>query len=101
MAEFVKVAAVSEMEPGKVRQIKVHERTLALCNVSGTFYALDNFCIHRGGPLSEGWLDGETLECPWHAWRFDVKTGCLALDQGMAVETYDVKIEGGDIFVAI
>jgi len=101
MSNFVRVAAVSDLPPGKVKQISVGERMIALCNVEGTFYALDNVCVHRGGPLSEGYLDGENLECPWHAWQFSVKTGCLTASPREKVPTYEVKVEGSDVLVAI
>src|ERR1017187_5397708 len=101
MADFVRVAAVSEVEPGKVKQITVNGKTIALCNVGGTFYALDNVCVHRGGPLGEGYLDGDKVECPWHGWKYDVKTGTLAMDPGTKVATFEVKVEGSDVLVAV
>lgn len=101
MAEFVRVASVSDVEPGKVKQIKANGKTIALCNVQGTFYALDDVCIHRGGPLGEGYVEGHKLECPWHGWQFDVKTGITGANPGMCVPTYEVKIEGTDVLVAV
>jgi 3-phenylpropionate/trans-cinnamate dioxygenase ferredoxin component len=102
MPDFVKVANVADLAPGKVKQIAIGpDRYIALCNVGGTFYALDNVCIHRGGPLGEGYLDGEKLECPWHAWTFNVKTGCLTVNVREKVPTYEVKIEGSDVLVAL
>ena len=101
MADFVRVAAVSEVEPGKVKPITVNGKTIALCNVGGTFYALDNVCVHRGGPLGEGHLDGNKLECPWHGWQYDVTTGTLAMDPGTKVPTFEVKVEGSDVLVAV
>ena len=101
MPEFVKVAAVTDLPPGKVKSITVGERMIALCNVEGTFYALDNVCIHRGGPLGEGYLDGDKLECPWHGWQFEVKTGCVAFNRKEKIPTYEVRIEGPDVLVAL
>ena len=101
MPEFVKVAAIADLAPGKVKQITVGDKMIALCNVDGTFYALDNVCIHRGGPLGEGYLEGEKLECPWHAWQFNVKTGCLVFNSRERVATYEVKIEGSDVLVCV
>lgn len=101
MLTFVKVADVSEVEPGKVKTINANGKTLALCNVEGTFYALDSVCLHRGGPLGEGYLDGEKLECPWHSWQYDIKTGAVAMNPTMKVSTYEVKIEGSDVLVAV
>jgi nitrite reductase/ring-hydroxylating ferredoxin subunit len=101
MPTFVKVAEVADVPPGAVRPVKVNGLTIALCNVGGTFYALADECVHRGGPLSEGWLDGEKLECPWHAWPYDVKTGCVTFNAGAKVPTYEVKVEGSDVLVAV
>lgn len=98
---FVKVAALAEVPPGTVKQIAIGERTIALCNVEGIFYALDNVCIHRGGPLGQGYLDGEKLECPWHGWQFNVKTGGLVMNPRECVSTYKVKIEGPNVLVAL
>ncbi len=101
MPTFVKVAAVAEVESGKVKTVNANGKTLALCNVEGTFYALDNVCLHRSGPLGEGVLDGHKLECPWHSWQYDVKTGAVVMNPSMKVPTYEVKIEGVDVLVAV
>jgi len=101
MPVFVKVAAVSEVEPGKVKEITANGKTIALCNVAGTLYALDNVCLHRGGPLGEGHLAGEKVECPWHGWQYDVKTGAASMNPDMKVPTYEVKVEGSDVLVAL
>jgi 3-phenylpropionate/trans-cinnamate dioxygenase ferredoxin component len=101
MADFVRVASVSDLPPGTVKQITVGERMIALCNVEGTFYALDNVCIHRGGPLGEGYIDGDKLECPWHGWQFEVKTGCVSFNHNERIPTYEVRVEGLDVLVAI
>ena len=101
MSEFVRVASVSDVAPGKVKEFRVNEKTIALCNVRGKFYALDNVCLHRGGPLGDGYLDGLKLECPWHGWQYDVQTGCVAMDPGMKVPIYEVKVEGSDVLVAV
>ena len=101
MPSFVKVASVSDVQPGEVKQFTANGKTIALCNVGGQFYALDNECVHRGGPLSEGYLDGEKLECPWHAWQYDVHTGAVTMNPSAKVPTYAVKIEGSAVFVAV
>jgi len=101
MPAFVRVAAVSDVAPGKVKLVSANGKMLALCNVGGAFHALDNVCAHRGGPLGEGFLAGEQVECPWHGWQFNVKTGCMPMNPGVAVPTYEVKVEGSDVLVAI
>src|SRR5438094_4016716 len=66
MAEFVKVAKTGEIAPGEARAVEAGGKKIALFNVDGTFYAIDDTCTHRGGPLSEGMLMGEEVTCPWH-----------------------------------
>ena len=101
MADFIKIAVVSDLQPGSVKEIAVNGKTVALCNVDGKFYALDNVCLHRGGPLGQGYLDGEKLECPWHGWQYDVMTGAVAMNPSAKVASYEVKVEGSDVLVAV
>jgi nitrite reductase (NADH) small subunit len=101
MPAFVKVASISELQPGQVREFTVNGKTIALCNVGGKFYAVDNVCAHRGGPLGQGYIEGEKVECPWHGWQFDVKTGAAHMMPGIGVPVYEVKVEGADVLVAV
>ncbi len=97
----VRVASASELVPGQGRPIDVEGRTLALFNVNGVFYAVDNACPHRGGPLGEGDLDGAVVTCPWHAWRWDVTTGANANNPAVRVACYPVVVERGEVFVRL
>ena len=101
MAEFVKVASVSELRPGSAKVIEVMGKTIALFNVEGTIYAMDNTCLHQGGPLGEGELQGEVVICPWHQWEYNVRTGEVPGDSSLKVATYPVQVEGDDIKVAV
>jgi nitrite reductase/ring-hydroxylating ferredoxin subunit len=101
MPEFVKVAKVSEMKPGEARTVECAGKALALCHVDGRFFALDNTCLHRGGPLGEGFLDGNLLTCPWHGWQYDVATGQVSTDPSMKVAVYETKVEGDDILIRV
>jgi nitrite reductase (NADH) small subunit len=101
MPEFVKVAKVSELLPGDARVVECAGKTLALCNVDGTFYAVDNTCPHRGGPLGEGFLDGDRITCPWHGWQFELTTGQNALPLSAGVACYPTRIEGDDILIGV
>ena len=74
MAEFVKVASISELEVGSCKTVEVNGKAIALFNVDGQVFALDNACLHQGGPLGEGMLEGEVVTCPWHFWEFNVRT---------------------------
>lgn len=101
MENFVRVADAAELEPGQCKTVVAEGRMIALCNVGGVFYAIDNTCIHRGGPLGEGYLEGPTLACPWHGWTYDVTTGVCPVNPNLAVKTYPVKVEGADVHVAV
>ena len=101
MPTFLKVAEVGDVAPGNVKPVKINGKTLALCNVEGTFYALGDECVHRGGPLSEGYIAGSNLECPWHAWSFDVKTGAATMNPSAKVAIYEVRVEGSAVLVAV
>jgi nitrite reductase (NADH) small subunit len=99
--DFVKVASVADIPPGTVLQVDVRGHRIALANVEGEFFAVDDTCPHRGGPLGMGFLDGMKLECPLHAWQFDLRSGEFAGDPAVRVATYQVRIEGGDVLVAV
>ncbi len=101
MAEMVKVASRSEIPSGQGKVVEAGGRTLAVFNCDGSFYATDNTCLHRGGPLGEGSLAGSTVTCPWHGWEFDVKTGACGTDASQKVQTFPVKVEGDDIFISV
>lgn len=100
MAEFVKVAKIAEIEPGEARLVEVNGKQIALFNVDGQFFAIDNTCSHKGGPLTEGEVSGHVVTCPWHSGRFDVRTGeVVGPPPQRAVTRYGVRVTGSDIEV--
>jgi NAD(P)H-dependent nitrite reductase small subunit len=100
MAEFVTVAKVGELEPGRGKTVTVNDVPVALFNADGKYYAIHDTCCHRGGPLGEGTLDGLAVSCPWHGWEFDVTTGqCLTNPDGK-VPCFEVRMQGDEIQVA-
>jgi nitrite reductase/ring-hydroxylating ferredoxin subunit len=99
MANFVRVCKTEDVKAGCGRSIEISGKPLALFNVDGGFYAINDVCGHRGGPLGEGELDGKTVICPWHGWRYNVTTGENELVPDLPTEKYDVKIDGEDILV--
>jgi nitrite reductase (NADH) small subunit len=99
MANFVRVAALSEIPAGQAKMIEVNGKQIAVFNYDGTLYAIDNTCKHRGGPLAEGELEGTVVTCPWHGWTYDVTTGTSPDDPDCAVDRYAVKVEGDDVMV--
>ena len=101
MAEFQKVANVSDVPAGTGKKVEAGGKVLALFNVGGAFCAIQEQCPHRGGPLSEGMLQGSHLTCPWHAWTFDVSNGQrVGFPDGLGkIQTYKVRVEGNDVLV--
>ena len=101
MANFVKVASVAEVPAGTGKVCDAAGKQIALFNAGGKFYAIDNTCKHRGGPLGEGELDGTTVICPWHGWEYDITTGGNLDDPNVKLGCYPVKIEGPDVMVEL
>jgi len=101
LAEFVTVARVGEIAPGTGRQVTVGDRWVGLFNINGEYHAIDNICLHRGGPLCEGPIAGTIVTCPWHGWQYNVCSGKLVTNPSVGVETYPVEVRGDDIFVDI
>lgn len=101
MPKYIKVAKVNEMPPGTAREFHANGKVIALFNVEGKLYATDNTCLHRGGPLGHGPLEGEVVTCPWHGWQYNVTTGEAVFNKEIKVDTYEVKVEGDDIVVGI
>lgn len=103
MADFVEVAKAEDVPPGTATVVEVGGVELALVNVNGTFYALQNECTHAGGPLGEGDMVEEfELECPLHGSVFDVRTGEPTVPPAdEPVATYDVVVEDGVVKVSI
>ena len=95
---FVKIGKVDQVPSGTARVFEVEDKWVAVCNVDGTFYAIDDECTHDGGSLDEGILDGFEIECPRHAARFDVRSGeVTALPAPEPVATFKVRVQGDDI----
>lgn len=102
MAEFVKAIGSAELSPGNGTVVELSGARIAIFNVGGTFYAMDDTCTHAGGPLSEGELDGAVAICPWHGATFDVKTGgVLGPPAASGLRSYEVKLEGDDVMVSL
>ena len=102
MGGFEKVSGAEDMRPGDCREVTAGGRTVALFNVEGTLYALSNRCSHRGGPLGQGLLEGCFITCPWHDWRYDVRTGEHSAGiESFRVPSYEVKVEDGAVWVRL
>lgn len=101
MKDFVKVAFANEILPGTGRTVEVEGIWIAVFNVEGKFYAVDNSCPHAGGPLGEGKLCGTEVECPWHGWKFDVTSGERVGNPNFQVTCCEVRVQGDEIQIAI
>lgn len=101
MANFIKVASVSEIIDGAGKTVEVGGRQIALFKVHGKYYAIDNTCAHRGGPLGEGMLDNNIVTCPWHGWQWDVCSGKSLFNPQITVKSYPVEVEDSDIKIAV
>ncbi|MSQ77995.1 MAG: Rieske (2Fe-2S) protein [Nitrospiraceae bacterium] len=101
MPKRVTVAKLADLPPGQCLSVEAEDIGIALCNVGGTIYALDNCCPHAGGPLGEGFIDGDCVECPWHGWRYNVKTGERLENPQIKVDCYAVHVEGDAIQVDV
>jgi nitrite reductase/ring-hydroxylating ferredoxin subunit len=101
MATKVKVAEARDVPVGQARVVEAAGKPIALVNADGTLYAVDNACLHRGGPVGEGDLDGLVLTCPWHGWRWDVKTGVSVNNPAVRLACYTVSVEDGAVYVEL
>ena len=101
MSDFVTVAKVSDIHEGEGKVITVNGKEIALFNAEGDFYAIENTCKHKGGPLGEGMLDGNVVTCPWHNWKYNVATGISPVNPQVKVGTYEVKVENNEVKVKV
>ena len=96
-----RVAKVAEIPAGTIREFQVGGKAIALANVGGEFHAINNSCLHRGGPLGGGVLEGQVVTCPWHGWQFDVTNGKVTQNPAVGVDCYTLEVRGEDIFVNV
>ena len=102
MGKFVKVATKSEIADQSAKLLEIEDKRIAVFNLGGRFYALDDTCPHVEGPLSEGPIEGEEVECPWHGSRFNIKTGEVTASPAVeGVARYNVRVTGDDIEVEV
>ena len=100
MGTFAKAASVGELSDGEIKLVEVGEERVLLSNVGGDYYAISDVCPHEEGPLSEGYVEGTAVECPWHGSLFDLKTGRnTGPPASVDLDTFAVRVEGDDIMV--
>ena len=101
MSEFVEVAQLDQIPPGTSSLVRVGDKSIALFNVDGSIYAIDDLCAHQGSSLAIGKLDGKVVTCRSHGWRYDVTTGHLTTVPDFGVASYPVQVVEGKIMVAV
>lgn len=102
MSKEIEVAKTTEIPPGSAKQVEVDGEPVAIFNVAGQFYAIHDTCTHAQASLSEGFVQGTSVTCPWHGAEFDLKTGKnLSMPAPAPVATYALKIEGDVIKIVV
>lgn len=102
MGRPIRVARVAEIPPGQAKACDVDGKKVAVFNVDGAFYALDDECPHAGAPLSSGFVQGGKVGCPWHGADFDLRTGAVLSSPARGnVCSYRVMVEGDDIMIEV
>lgn len=102
MSEFVEVARQSEIPDKSAKCVEVSGKRIALFNLGGEFYAIDDTCTHKGGPLCEGKIEGEEVVCPWHRAHYEIKTGEVTTPPAPdGVTRYNVRVTGNAIEIEV
>lgn len=101
MANFTTVCRDTALAPGAAKMFVVAGKEIALYNLGGSFYATQQACLHRQGPLSEGDIADCVVTCPWHGWEYDIITGENLFDRKTKLATYPVRVENGEVQVAV
>jgi nitrite reductase (NADH) small subunit len=102
VVQWVKVCALTEApQAGQAMEASAAGVAICLANVDGELSAMDNWCPHRRGPLGQGWIEGESVVCPWHSWTFNVKTGEAEFPVHERVAVFPVRLEGEDVLVDV
>ena len=102
MPEWIKIAAQGDLPPaGEVREFACGEKMICVANLNGEYCAVDNVCLHRGGPLGQGSMLGGKIVCPWHGWMFDAKTGAVDHNSAMKTRAYPLRIDDDDVKIEV
>ena len=101
MADFVAVAHLDQLPPGRGMVVTIRGLAVALFNVEGTVYAMEDACRHAGASLGAGELRGTIVRCPAHGWRYDVCTGQTLNEPDYGVACFPVQVVDGTILVAL
>jgi nitrite reductase/ring-hydroxylating ferredoxin subunit len=97
----VKVGTLEQLPVDTVMEVMIGDQPYAICNVAGKVRALSGVCIHRGGPLGQGQIHEGHVVCPYHLWEFDCATGAYDYDPSKCVPVFEVRMDGGDIYIQV
>ena len=101
-ASFTKLTTQSDLPAAdEAKEFPCGGKMICVANVNGDYSALDNVCLHLGGPLGEGSIENGKVVCPWHGWAWDPKTGGTDQDSKLKLAVYPLKIENGDVLIDI
>ena len=99
---YTKIAVQADLPaPGEAKEFEVGSKTICVANVNGACTAIDNVCLHMGGPLGQGYIENGKVVCPWHGWEYDPATGALEGDPKTRIDVYPIKVENGDVLVDV
>jgi len=99
---FTKIASQSDLPPAnEAKEFACGDKVICVANVSGRITAMDNVCLHRGGPLGQGVIEKGKVVCPWHGWEWDPATGQAVHNPAAKLNVYPIKIENGEVLVEI
>jgi nitrite reductase (NADH) small subunit len=101
MSQLYRVASRKDIPEGEGRSFEVNDKIIAIFQVDGRFYAIDDACPHMGASLSTGELEGCVVSCPLHAWRFDVTNGTWCDNPRVSIDSFPVTVNGDDILIAM
>ncbi len=101
MPRWIKLAEVDQVAEGTGLEVEHEGRIFAIFRLAGEFRAIDGMCAHQCGPLADGPVEGSTVTCPWHGWRFDVRDGRCLTGRAPAQRVFDVRIDGRDVLVDV
>ena len=101
MSRFVEVADISSLPPGKCRTVVAAGRELAVGNIAGQFFAVDDACPHAGASLGAGTLQGEFLVCPLHQWKFKPCEGACVSQPAGRIARYVTRVVDGHLEVEL
>lgn len=102
MSQFIKLTTQAELPPsGEAKEFPGGDKMICIANVNGAYSAMDNVCLHRGGPLGQGMIENGKVVCPWHGWQYDPKTGEATHNANAKVAVYPLRVENGDVLVEL